>query len=254
MKLKEIKGEKDKVLSVYSNYVDRLISIIENYEKEVKTLNTKLELANVEIAELKIDIGLIDSQLKNKNEEVNVLRDEILKLEDEVYALQNIQVDNKSTLIENLKESYLENEEDQVEEVLYEIIDNIEEIEEEIEDKDMILFMYLCYFYDILESLLGKSFKANEIYSSNKNEVVLLKILAQEEKCKLYTGIEECAQNYTRKEKDIFKSFDNKIRTKLLETIKDISYDSYEGVYNESQIETNEKVVINKVLVREVNI
>lgn len=253
MELEELKLEKEKIVNLQNNYFDKLLNKINEYEKEVK--NYKLILKNLEnkVNELTLEIKLKDEEALENKRKITELRSELTKAEDEIYNLRAMNPYTKLELIKDLKEAYIKVSDDEAEEILDEILEEISIIEDKISEDDMMVIMYLSYIYDRLQVILGTSSMANNYYSSLNKEAKLLKIISQEENCKPYASMDECTQSYISKEKDLFNKLDIKLKKRIIETLYDMSYKTFNGVYKESDMELGDSTVNIKAWVKEEN-
>lgn len=246
----ELEREKQEVLNIQQNFYEKLFEKFRQYEIEINRYKEKLNLANEEITKLKVELK-IDKDEKEKNQNIiKELREEIRKLDDEIYQLKHNDTSNKIEIIEDLKEAFIHNNEEDIEEIIDKILENIVEIEEILTFEEIIFLMYICYFTDRLKVLLDKSQVANILYDGDSKESKLLKILVQEENCKVSSTIEECTRGYMCKQTDIFSTLEKKIVKRIKETIEDFSYKSFEEAYDSAKIKKDDKVVLSKAWVR----
>lgn len=253
MELEKLKLEKEKIVNLQNNYFDKLLSKINEYEKEVK--NYKLMLKNLEnkINQLTLDIKLKDEEVVENKRKITELRSELTKAEDEICNLRAMNPYTKLELIKDLKEAYIRTNDDEAEGILDEILEQINIIEDKISEDDMMVIIYLSYIYDRLQVILGTSSIANNYYSSLNKEAKLLNIISQEENCKPYASMDECTQSYISKEKDLFKKLDIKLKKRIIETLYDMSYKTFNEVYKESYMELGDSTVNIKAWVKEEN-
>lgn len=253
MELEELKLEKEKIVDLQNKYIDKLINKIDKYEKEIKNYKLKLEGLESKVRELTLEISLKDIEVVDNKRKIDQLRSELTKAEDEIYNLRAINPHVKLELIKDLKEAYIESNHNEVEEILDLILEELKVIQDKISDDDIMVIMYLSYIYDRLDKILSISSVAKNYYSSINREAKLLNILSEEENCKLYTIKDECVQSYISKEKDLFNKLDVKIRSKIIETLYDMSYKIFDGAYKESDIDLGDITVNIKAWVKEEN-
>lgn len=65
--------------------------------------------------------------------------------------------------------------------------------------------------------------------------------------------MDECTQSYISKEKDLFNKLDIKLKKRIIETLYDMSYKTFNGVYKESDMELGDSTVNIKAWVKEEN-
>ncbi len=250
LKLKDLELERDDILNVQQKFYDKLIEKIKGYQIELNSYKQKLNLSNEKINILKTELEIEKKEIKEKEEIIKNLNYEIIKLEDEIYQLKYNDTNNKIEVIDDLKEAFIQNDDEEIEEIIDEILENIVEIEKNIEFENTVFLMYMCYFTDRLKILLSKSQVANLIYTGDFNESKLLNILVQEENSKVYSIIEDCTRSYISKEIDLFSKLEKEVAEKIKETLEDFSYRSFEEVYNSNKINQGDKVVTTKAWVR----
>lgn len=253
MELEKLRLEKDKIINLQNNYFEKILKELTLYKQQITVYKEKLEKAQNNINELNIELKLSQEEIINKKIEIDKLRSELIKAEDEIYNLTQNNPYSKLELIKDLKEVYIQANDDEAEELLDEILDGIDIIEEKISYTDMIFIMYLCYIYDRLQVLLSVSAMANSYYSNQSKEVKLLKIVSQEENSKVYNNVEECTQSYIEKNSDLFKDLDIKIKERIIETLYDMSYKYFNSVEIENNIDKNDKTISIKAWVKEEN-
>lgn len=253
MEIDKLKIEKEKIINLQSDYFDTLFNKINEYEKEIANYKIKLNNSENKINELIIELKLKEEEIISNKREISELRDELTKAEDEIYNLRAMNPYSKLELINDLKESYIKAADDESEDILDEILEEIDIFEEKISHEDMIFIMYMCYIYDRLQVLLSTSSMANNYYSNQSKESKLLKIVLNEENCKSYTSVENSTQSYIEKEKDLFKNFDVKLKERIIETLYDMSYRTFNGVYRDTNIEYGDNTIDIKAWVKEKN-
>lgn len=251
MNFEKLKLEKNKIIDLQNNYFNRLINEIILLEKEITDYKSKLDESKNTINQLTLELKLREQEIIDNEREIHELRIELTKTEDEIYNLRAINPYNKMELLNDLKEAFAEENDGETEEILDELLEEINEIENEISYEDMMFIIYLCYIYDKLQLILSKSTMANSYYSSNSKESKLLKIVSQEEHIKIYNSIQECTQNYIKKETDLFKNLNIKLKERIVGILYDMSYKCFENVYNKNNIERNNTVVNIKCWVRD---
>ncbi len=251
MSLEKLKLEKNKIIDLQNDYFNRLINEIILFEKKITEYKSKLDESQNIINQLTLELKLKEQEIVDNKREIQELRMELTKTEDEIYNLRATNTYNKIELLNDLKEAFAEENDGETEDILDELLEEINDIENEISYEDMMFIIYLCYIYDKLQLILSKSTMANSYYSSNRQESKLLKIVSQEEHIKIYNSIEECTQNYIKKETDLFKNLNIKLKERIVGILYDISYKCFENVYNENNIERNDTVVKIKCWVRD---
>lgn len=250
MNLEKLKIEKNKLIDLQTDYFNRLINEIILFEKEITDYKSKLDESQNTINQLTLELKLREQEIMDNKREIQELRIELNKTEDEIYNLRATNHYNKE-MLNDLKEAFAEENDDETENILDELLEEINDIENEISYEDMMFIIYLCYIYDKLKLILSKSTMASSYYSSNSKESKLLKIVSQEEHIKIYNSIEECTQNYIKKETDLFKTLSIKLKERIVGILYDMSYKCFENVYNENNIERNDTVVNIKCWVRD---
>ena len=253
MNLEKLKLEKNKLMDLQTDYFNRLINEIILLEKEITDYKSKLDESQNTINKLTLEIKLKDEEVLENKRKIAELRSELTKVEDEIYNLRTMNPYTKLELIKDLKEAYIRANDDEAEEILDEILEEINIIDDKISEDDMMVIMYLSYIYDRLQVILGTSSMANNYYSSLNKEAKLLKIISQEENCKPYASMDECTQSYISKEKDLFNKLDIKLKKRITETLYDMSYKTFNGVYKESDMELGDSTVNIKAWVKEEN-
>ena len=253
MNLEKLKLEKNKLIDLQNDYFNRLINEIILLEKEITDYKSKLDESENTINKLTLEIKLKNEEELENKRKIAELRSELTKAEDEIYNLIAMNPYTKLELIKDLKETYIKASDDEAEEILDEILEEINIIDDKISEDDMMVIMYLSYIYDRLQVILGTSSRANNYYSSLNKETKLLKIISQEENCKPYASMDECTQSYISKEKGLFNKLDINLKKRIIETLYDMSYKTFNGVYKESDMELGDSTVNIKAWVKEEN-
>ena len=253
MNLEKLKLEKNKLMDLQTDYFNRLINEIILLEKEITDYKSKLDESQNTINKLTLEIKLKDEEVLENKRKIAELRSELTKVEDEIYNLRTMNPYTKLELIKDLKEAYIRANDDEAEEILDEILEEINIIDDKISEDDMMVIMYLSYIYDRLQVILSTSSMANSYYSSLNKEAKLLRIVSQEENCKLYASMDECTQSYISKEKELFNKLDVKLKERIIQTLYEMSYKTFNVVHKESDMELGDSTVNIKVWVKEEN-
>ena len=179
MSLEKLKLEKNKIIDLQNDYFNRLINEIILFEKKITEYKSKLDESQNIINQLTLELKLKEQEIVDNKREIQELRMELTKTEDEIYNLRATNTYNKIELLNDLKEAFAEENDGETEDILDELLEEINDIENEISYEDMMFIIYLCYIYDKLQLILSKSTMANSYYSSNRQESKLLNCISR---------------------------------------------------------------------------
>mgnify|MGYP000638756196 FL=1 len=102
-------------------------------------------------------------------------------------------------------------------------MDNIKHIEKYLTSKDIIMLMYLGYFYEKLNNLLEKSKKVNEFYISENEESKLLRFIILEKGFPINKDANSCVEEMLNN-KNLFNSLETMVKGNIIERIHNIAY------------------------------
>ncbi|MDU2489946.1 MAG: hypothetical protein E7D27_05055 [Clostridium celatum] len=250
MNIENLRAEQKEILNTQQVYYEKILNELEINKLKVEKSNKDLESAKEEIEILNLELQFLRDEKESYIQINEELRNQIIRLESEIYSLSKNNENIYSLIMSDLKDEFLHNNDERVEEILDEVLDDINNIECNISYEDMMLLMYLSYFYDRFEVLFRSSSIANSYHSNNNKEIELLNIVRKEEHCKTYTIIEECTQDFISKNNNILSIFNKEIKNRIIEKLNDFSYKAFENVYSDSEIDKNDKTSATRAWIK----
>lgn len=230
MDIARLELDKNKLLKMQEEYFKQLINSIKNKDKEIDEYKNKLAEAKEENFKLEVQCEILARRLSEQEEVIDKLRKEILNAKND-------------TVFNELMEFYINNEDENVEDKLFEIIYNIKEFEDKVSKENLTILMYIAYLYDQLEELLNESVLSQEYYESKSNEGQLLRLLQEQNNFKLYNIVNKVPQSFIE-DKALFSGIQDNIKEKIIESILDISYRAFESAELLKNIEDKDKLTV----------
>ena len=128
-------------------------------------------------------------------------------------------------------------------------MDNIKHIEKYLTSKDIIMLMYLGYFYEKLNNLLEKSKKVNEFYISENEESKLLRFIILEKGFPINKDANSCVEEMLNN-KNLFNSLETMVKGNIIERIHNIAYKKFDEVFSIKDIVHGEDIINIKAWVK----
>lgn len=252
LSLKKISGEIERELENIANeIVKEDDEKAELKDEEGKNLKKQLEDKNQYIEnnlledtendnlneENELKINLDEDLHKNKTTNSKDTIESVEEIIGQIESKMNEEANKESlSLLKNIKNSFIENNNYECIITLNKIIDEISEIEQELVNEDKIVLLYLSYFYDKLNDLLEKSEIINEFYISENEESKLLKMIIDEKEFDLNQEVDLSVNNILKKNKKIFNSLETIIKVNIIEKINNIIYKNFDEVFSINDI------------------
>ena len=252
LSLKKISGEIERELENIANeIVKEDDEKAELKDEEGKNLKKQLEDKNQYIEnnlledtendnlneENELKINLDEDLHKNKTTNSKDTIESVEEIIGQIESKMNEEANKESlSLLKNIKNSFIENNNYECIITLNKIIDEISEIEQELVNEDKIVLLYLSYFYDKLNDLLEKSEIINEFYISENEESKLLKMIIDEKEFDLNQEVDLSVNNILKRNKKIFNSLETIIKVNIIEKINNIIYKNFDEVFSINDI------------------
>ena len=122
-------------------------------------------------------------------------------------------------------------------------------IEKYLTSKDIIMLMYLGYFYEKLNNLLEKSKKVNEFYISENEESKLLRFIILEKGFPINKDANSCVEEMLNNKK-LFNSLETMVKGNIIERIHNIAYKKFDEVFSIKDIVHGEDIINIKAWVK----
>ena len=123
MSLGKLKLEKNKIIDLQNDYFNRLINEIILFEKKITEYKSKLDESQNIINQLTLELKLKEQEIVDNKREIQELRMELTKTEDEIYNLRATNTYNKIELLNDLKEAFAEENDGETEDILDELLE-----------------------------------------------------------------------------------------------------------------------------------
>ena len=219
----------------------------------IKEGNISIEMVEVnESNEISNAINRIMDEVEsyNSNKKIEVINE--INNEEALEDYKN-EEENKLTIIEELKLSFIENKNCKSIEILSEILNNKDYLEYDFKDDEKLILLYLAYFYNRLEELLSKNKELDKYYKIQSDELNILSMLIRENEYPLYNQVDEIVIVKINENKNLFRNLETMIRLKIIDKIKSISIKSFNGVYSVKDLKCGEENISSKAWVKEKN-
>ena len=236
----EFKDEEGKNLKKQLEYKNQYIenNLLEDTEND--NLNEENEL------KINLDEDLHKNKTKNSKDTIESVEEIIGQIESKMN-----EEDNKESLslLKNIKNSFIENNNYECIIALNKFMDNIKHIEKYLTSKDIIMLMYLGYFYEKLNNLLEKSKKVNEFYISENEESKLLRFIILEKGFPINKDANSCVEEMLNN-KNLFNSLETMVKGNIIERIHNIAYKKFDEVFSIKDIVHGEDIINIKAWVK----
>lgn len=265
LSLKKISGEIERELENIANeIVKEDDEKAELKDEEGKNLKKQLEDKNQYIEnnlledtendnlneENELKINLDEDLHKNKTTNSKDTIESVEEIIGQIESKMNEEANKESlSLLKNIKNSFIENNNYECIIALNKFMDNIKHIEKYLTSKDIIMLMYLGYFYEKLNNLLEKSKKVNEFYISENEESKLLRFIILEKGFPINKDANSCVEEMLNN-KNLFNSLETMVKGNIIERIHNIAYKKFDEVFSIKDIVHGEDIINIKAWVK----